>query len=173
MLDALGEEEAGQGGGVQLDAGGAFIGQHGAAVNAGAGTKVDDAVGAGHDDIVVLDDQHGIALVAEGEERLDQPVIVAGVQADGGLVEHVEDAGEIGAELGGQPDALGLAAGQGFSGTVELQVVEADLSEETQTLLDLRNDVLRDELAACLQLETAKRCQQVIRREPGQFGQGD
>ena len=32
------------------------------------------------------------------------------MEADGGFVEHVEHAAEIGAELGGEADALGFAA---------------------------------------------------------------
>ena len=45
-------------------------------------------------------------------QRLDQPVVVPLVQPDRRLVEDVEDADQAGADLGGQPDALRLAAGE-------------------------------------------------------------
>ena len=45
-------------------------------------------------------------------QRFEQPRVVALVQADRRLVEHVEHAGEARADLRGQPDALALAAGQ-------------------------------------------------------------
>ena len=79
-------------------------------MHAGAGPEVDDVVGAVHELIVVLDDEERVALGAEGLERVDEAVVVAGVQADGGFVEDVEHAGEVGAKLGREPDALGLAA---------------------------------------------------------------
>ena len=62
--------------------------------------------------LVVLDDDHRVAEVAQPLERRDQLRVVALVQADRGLVEDVEDADEARADLGGQADPLRLAAGQ-------------------------------------------------------------
>ena len=45
-------------------------------------------------------------------ERLDEAAVVALVQADARLVEHVQHPGEAGADLGRQPDALRLSPGQ-------------------------------------------------------------
>ena len=45
-----------------------------------------------------------------------EPVVVALVEADRRLVEHVEHADQPRADLGGQPDALRLAAGEGGRG---------------------------------------------------------
>ena len=59
------------------------------------------------------------AQVAQVLEGAQQAVVVALVQADGGLVQHVHDAGEAGADLARQADALGLAAGQGVGGTFQ------------------------------------------------------
>jgi aminoglycoside phosphotransferase len=69
--------------------------------------------------------------------RVEQAVVVALVQADRGLVEHVHHAGEAGADLAGEADALRLAAGQGVGGAVERQVVEADVDQELQPAGDL------------------------------------
>ena len=81
-----------------------------AAVLAGARADVDDPVGGADGVLVVLDDDQGVAEVLEPDQRLDQPVVVALVQADRRLVEDVEDADQAGADLGGQPDPLRLAA---------------------------------------------------------------
>ena len=62
--------------------------------------------------LVVLDHDQRVAGVAEPDQRLEQPVVVALVQPDRRLVEDVEHADQAGADLGGQPDPLGLAAGQ-------------------------------------------------------------
>jgi hypothetical protein len=60
----------------------------------------------------MLDDDHGVAEVAQALQRFEQPVVVALVQADRGLVEHVEHAGQARADLRGEADALALAARQ-------------------------------------------------------------
>jgi hypothetical protein len=66
------------------------------------------------------------------------------VQADRRFVEHVHDAGQAGADLRGQPDALRLAAGQRFRRAVERQVVEADVDQELQAADDFLDDLLGD-----------------------------
>ncbi len=88
------------------------LGDDVAAVDAGAGADVDHFVGGADGVLVVLDHDHGVAEVAQPAQRLEQPRVVALVQADRRLVEHVEHAGEAGADLRGEPDALALAAGQ-------------------------------------------------------------
>ena len=60
-------------------------------------------------------------------ERVEQPVVVARVQADRRLVENVQHADQAAADLPGQADALRFAAGERRGGAVERQVVEADV----------------------------------------------
>ena len=108
-----------------------------AAVLAGARADVDEVVGGAHRLLVVLDHDHGVAEVAQALERGDQLRVVALVQADGGLVEDVEDADQRGADLRGQADALGLAAGQRRGGAVEREVADAHVVQEAQPLGDL------------------------------------
>ena len=76
------------------------------------GPDVDDVVGGAHHLLVVLDDDHGVAEVAQTGEGLDQARVVGRVEADGRLVADVQHAHEAGADLGGEADALGLAAGE-------------------------------------------------------------
>ncbi len=79
----------------------------------GSGAEVDDVVGGAHDVGIVLDDEDGIAEVAQLMEDFDEAGGVAGVEADGRFVEDVAGAHEPGAETGGELDALGFAAGEG------------------------------------------------------------
>ena len=83
-----------------------------AAVLARARADVDDVVGDADGLLVVLDDDHGVAEVAQADQRVDEALVVALVQADRRLVEHVEHADEAAADLRRQPDALRLAAGE-------------------------------------------------------------
>src|SRR5262249_31791373 len=82
-----------------------------AAAHAGAGAEIDDVVGGPHGVLVVLDDDDGVAQVAQPQQARQQGLVVAGGQADGRLVEDVQHADEAAADLAGQADALRLAAG--------------------------------------------------------------
>src|SRR5690606_16596468 len=65
-------------------------------------------------------------------------------QADRRLVEHVEHAGEAGADLRGQPYALALAARQRAGVARQSEIVEADVVEEPQALADFLEDARGD-----------------------------
>ena len=115
-----------------------------AAEFAGAGAEVEQVVGGADDVGVVLDDEDGVAEIAQVFHDADELGGVAGVQADGGLVEDVERADEARAEGGCELDALGFAAGEGGGEAVEGEVVEADLVEEVSALADLFEDLAGD-----------------------------
>ena len=67
---------------------------------------------------VVLHHKHRVPQVAQPLERLDEPGVVHGMQADRRFVADIEDTHEGGADLGRQADALGLATGQGTGAPV-------------------------------------------------------
>ena len=113
---------------------------HAAAVLAGAGAEVDHVVRRADRLLVVLDDDDRVAEVAQPAQRRQQPPVVALVQADGRLVEHVEHAAQVRADLRRQADALRLAAGQRGGAAAERQVADADVDEEPQPLDDLAVD---------------------------------
>ncbi len=83
-----------------------------ATVLAGARAEVDEVVGGQHRALVVLDDDHRVAEVAQPLQRRDQPLVVALVQPDRRLVEDVEHADEARTDLRRQADPLRLAARQ-------------------------------------------------------------
>jgi hypothetical protein len=63
-----------------------------------------------HDRRLVFDDDDRVSAVAETVEDPDEAVGVAGMQADGGFVEHVEGVDQAGAEAGGEVDPFGFTA---------------------------------------------------------------
>src|SRR4029079_12229960 len=93
-----GEEVAGDRTLVARDLRGGPLGDDLSPVLARAGPHVDDPVGGSHHLLVVLDDEDGVAEIAEPLERADQAAVVALVEADGRLVEDVEDADELRAD---------------------------------------------------------------------------
>ena len=127
-------------------------GDHVATEAACAGTKIEQAVRARHHFAVVLDHDQRVAQVAKLLQRGDQPGVVARVQPDRRLVEHVEHAAQSAAHLAGQADALRFAAGERRRGPAQRQVIEADVDEKRQSILDLA-----DQLAGHLLL---------VRRQP-------
>ena len=124
-----------------------------APVLAGPRADVDHVVGYPDRLLVVLDDQDGVAEVPQPHERLDEALVVALVEPDGGLIEDVQDPDQAAADLGGEPDALGLAARQAPGVAVQREVVEADVEEEAHPGLDLLEDRLGDHPVPFGQLE--------------------
>ena len=107
-----------------------------AAMHAGAGADVEHVIGEPNGVLVMLDHDHGIAEVAQPLQRFQQPRIVALVQADRRLVQHIEHAGQARADLRGEANALALAAGQRAGRARQRQVIEADVEQEGQPLAD-------------------------------------
>ena len=139
-----GQELAGQRIRIGGDLGRRSPGDDLAAVHAGAGADVDDIVGGPDRLLVVLDHDHRIAEAAQAPQRVEQPRVVALVQADRRLVEHIEHAGQARADLRGQPDALALAARQRARGARQRQVVEPDVAQEAEPVDDLLQDPAGD-----------------------------
>ena len=83
-----------------------------AAVLTGRRTDVDHPVGVRDGVEVVLDDDQRVAEIPQPHQGFDQSAVVALMQADRRLVEHVEHTDQTGADLRGEPDALCLTAGQ-------------------------------------------------------------
>src|SRR5579863_8267228 len=75
-----------------------------------ARSEIEDKIGVPDGLLIVLNDEDCVAEVAKSFESLDEAVVVPLMQADGGLVEDVEDAAQTRSDLRGQADALALAA---------------------------------------------------------------
>ena len=110
-------------------------------MDARAGADVHEVVGGAHGVLVVLDDHHRVAEVAQLFQRGDQLVVVALVQADARLVEDVEHADERRADLRRQPDALRLAARERPRAAREVEVFEADADEKAEACADLLDNL--------------------------------
>ena len=106
-------------------------------MHAGAGPDVDHIIGGADGVLVVLDHDHGVAEVAQPAQRVQEPRIVALMQPDRRLVEHIEHAGQPGADLRGKPDTLALAAGQRARRPRQCQIIEPDIDQKCEPRADL------------------------------------
>ena len=121
---------AGQRIGVGGDLGRRPLGDDLAAMHARARADVDDIIGGPDRVLVVLDHDHRVAEVAQAPQRVEQARVVALVQADRRLVEHIEHARQPRADLRSEPDALALAARQRARRARQRQIVEPDVAQE-------------------------------------------
>ena len=111
----------------------------------------------------------GVAEVAQPLERADQPVVVALVEPDRRLVEDVEDADELRADLGREPQPLRLPARERGRRAVEGQVAHADVVEEREPLADLLHDPRADQLLGLAQLEAVEEPERRRNRETSEL----
>ena len=129
-----GEIAAGERIGIGLDLRQHALGQQLAAKLARSWTQVEQVVGRAQHIGVVLDDEDGVAQVAQLLKNMNQPRRVPGVQPDGRLVQNIERAHQLRAERGGQLNALRLAAGEGRRKAIEGEVFQAHRVQKTQPL---------------------------------------
>ena len=101
-----------------------------------AGPEIDDVVRATDRLFVVLDHEHRIAQVAQRFERVQQAIVVARVQADGRLVEHIQHAAQPRTDLRRQANALGFAARKRGGRAVEGEIAEPDGEQKIEPFGD-------------------------------------
>jgi hypothetical protein len=87
------------------------------------GTRADIHHVVGHADgvFVVLDHDHRVAHIAQVAQGAKQAFVVALMQADARLVEDIHDTDQARADLAGQADTLGFAAGKGVGAAVQVR----------------------------------------------------
>ena len=169
--ESAGQVLAGQRRGHRFDLAGAALGHDMPAVYAGARTDVHHVIGAADRLFVVLHHDHGVTEVPQIGQGPEQAVVVPLVQADGGLVQHIHDAHQAGADLAGQADALGLAAGQGLGAALQCQVVESHVHQKAQALGHLLDDPAGDLAPLARQFQLLEELQGLADRQGGDGGQ--
>ena len=126
--------------GVPRDFVGRALGDQLATAGTGLGPEVDDPVGRLDHLEVVLDDDHRVAQVGQAVDHVQQLADVVEVQAGGRLVEDVKGLARVGPrQLGGQLDALGLAAGERRRGLAQRNVTQAHVVQGLQDPADSRH----------------------------------
>ncbi len=93
---------------------------------------------------IVFDDEDGIAEIAQSAQGIEQTGIVALVQADGRLVEHIQNARQARADLAGETNALAFPARQRARGAAEREIIKPHIDEEFQAVADFFQDAARN-----------------------------
>ena len=162
-LGQKGPGDTGLGGGQLF---GSSLGDNRAPLAAAAGAEVEAAVGGIDHIAVVLDHHDRVSEVAEFGQRRNQPVRIAGMQADRRLVEHVQHAGQATAHLGGQPNPLHFATGEAPGWPGHIEILETNLVEEGRPGGQLSQEVTGDRLFTGRQRDGGKFCRELAQRHP-------
>src|SRR5690606_41273864 len=89
---------------------------------------------------IMFDDERAVAARARLLQQPKQAVAVARMQADRRFIGHVERVGQRGAERVRERDALRLAAREGARLTLQREIAETDVIEETESREQLAQD---------------------------------
>ena len=135
------------------------------AVAAGRRAEIQQLVGVLNYFAVVLDDQQRVSEVAELFEGVQEPAIVAGMQPDGRLVEHIEHAAQAAADLRRQTDALHFAARKRGGRPRERQVVQAHVHQKLHPVANLAGHFARHFTLRVRRLPIAELLQQPAQRQ--------
>ena len=109
----------------------------------GAGAHLHDIVRVGEDLGVVVHQEDRVAVGDQVVHHRRQPPEVGRVEADGGLVQHIEDAGGAVAHRPGQLHPLPLPGGEGGRRPVHGQIAQPQVHEPPRRPLEGLADALR------------------------------
>ena len=114
-------------------------------------------IGGAHHLCIVFDYQHRVADVAQIFEQTNQPIVVARMQTDRWLVEHVKRADQRRAEIGRELNSLRFAAGECRCESIESQVVEPDFNQKPQPASNFEKNSFGDRGLFSRELERSKK----------------
>ena len=143
-----------------------------AATLAGARADVDQVLGAADRVLVVLDHDQRVAGRAQLGQGVQQNAVVARVQTDRRLVQHIAHALQVAAQLRCQADALRLATAERRRGAVQGQVAQADVFEEFEAALDFADNVAGDVCVAADQHQAVDPLPRFLHRQPRDVADG-
>ena len=113
-------------------------------MNTRAGANVYNKVSSTHGVLIVFHHQKGVAQIPQLLEGIDQLAVVPLMQADGRLIQNIQNAHEAGADLRCKANSLSLTAGESGSSPCKSQIRQTHSLQETQSCLDLPDDLIRN-----------------------------
>ena len=114
------------------------------AASPGTWAEIDDAVGSAHGFLIMLDHHERVAFCCETLQRIEELFVVAWMEPDRRLVEHVKNTTKVRSKLGCEANSLGFAAAERLRATIQGKVIKANFGKELEALANFRNDVSCD-----------------------------
>ena len=125
---------------------------------AGPRTHIDDMIGSINGLFIMLNDDHGVAHVAQLLQRCQQSFVIPLMQAYGRFIQDIHDADQPRAYLTCQTYPLRLATRQGFRTPVQGQVIQTNVDQETQPVFHFFQYARGDFPAPSRDCQTLKKC---------------
>jgi len=101
------------------------------------GAEVHDLVCRAHDAGLVFHHHNRVAGVAQLLENADEPIGIARVEPDAGLIQHEKRVDQPGAKAARQVHPLNLPAGEGPCGPIQGEIAETNLLDELKPRMHL------------------------------------
>ena len=92
----------------------------------------------------MFDDDDCVPEAFEAFQCAEKALVVALVQPDGRFVQHIQNAGQAGTDLGSQTDALAFTARKRGRSSGKRQVVQTHIIEEVQAVRNFTEDAAGD-----------------------------
>ena len=124
-----------------------------AATHARPGAEIDEVVGRSHRFFIMLDDNDRVAHVAQVVQCIEQPFVIARMQANRWLVQNVQHTDQTRPNLTGQSNALRFTSRQRRGGAIERQIVEPHIQQEPQACTDLLEHFRGDQLPRLIEFQ--------------------
>ena len=124
--------------------------------HAGAGAKVHHMIGRPDRLFIVFHDDDGVPQIAQVEQALQQPGVVAGMQSDGRFIQNVDDPHQPAADLPRQPNPLALTTGQCRGRAVQCEIVQPAPQQESQPAANFFQHFCGDVLAGRVEVQSLK-----------------
>src|SRR5579859_4112670 len=120
--------------------------------------------------LIMLYDDHGVAQIPQMHQGIEQALVVALVQPDGGLIQDVHDAHQAGADLTGQANALSFPARQGIGAAIQGEIAKPHVAQEPQAIIDFLDDLHRYFAAPTRECDLAEELERELHRQRRDVG---
>ena len=104
-------------------------------------TEITNVVGLIQYFSIVLDNHQRVAQVAKFVQRVQQALIIAGMQSNSWFVQHIKHATQAAAQLARQTDPLEFPSRQSCGSTSQCEVFQTHIAKETQPALNFAYDL--------------------------------
>ena len=133
--------------------------------------KIHHPVRASHRVFIVFHHDDRIAHIPQSAQRVEQSAVVAVMQANRRLVQHVRHPDQAGADLTRQANALCLAPGQGRRRAIQREIIQPHVQQKSQPPDNFLQCVLGDPRLHFGQFERNKKSVRLGDRHRRDLGQ--
>ena len=139
-------------------------------MRAGARSEIDHVIGPANRFFVVLNDQYGVAKIAQRRKCIEQTPVVARMESNRWLIEHVKHSAKLRSNLSSQTNSLPFTTRQRRRRPIERQVSKSYRFQKSQPGFDLPQNESGNLPFALAELDLIERPNRIFDRHRGVIG---